>query len=78
MSGDMCAHCKELLDRAGTAIALHLRAVSQLELAHQRHDNDLIPALELAAQQESLKRENAVESYKSHIASHDASRNASA
>jgi hypothetical protein len=65
MSIEMCAQCKELLDRAATAISLHLRAVSRLALAHQRHENDLIPALELAA-------------YKSHGAFHGASRNASA
>ena len=78
MSVGMCAQCKVLLDRAGTAITLHLRAVSRLEVAHQRREVDLIPTLELATQQESLERENAVESYKSHLASHDASRNASA
>jgi hypothetical protein len=66
----MCAQCKELLDRAAAAISLHLRAVSRLELAHQRQENEMIPALELAAQQESLERENAVEAYKSHLASH--------
>jgi hypothetical protein len=73
MTVEMCAQCKELLDRAANAIIVHLRAVSQLELAHQRHENELIPALELAAQQDSLERENAVEAYKSHLASHDGS-----
>jgi hypothetical protein len=78
MNFEMCAQCKELLDRAASAITVHLRAVSRLELAHHRHEDDLIPALELATQQESLERENAVETYKSHIASHDASKKASA
>jgi len=78
MTVESCRQCKELLDQAATAISRHLRAVSRLDLAHERHENDLIPALELAGQQKSLERENSVEAYKSHTASHQAANSASA
>ncbi|HWC95247.1 MAG TPA: hypothetical protein VG456_00820 [Candidatus Sulfopaludibacter sp.] len=66
-----CGQCRLFLDEASSAVMLHLRAQSRLDLARCRRETDLLPALEAVADEAAKARATAVDAYKTHRAEHE-------
>ena len=70
---EACSKCRELMDLASLATVRHMRALTRLELARLRAENDLIPALEIAVGESCRARVKAEAAYQTHLNGHQAS-----
>jgi hypothetical protein len=65
-----CEICRSLLLDAEESIKHHLESIDRLELALQKETWSELFALEYAVRERSLRRENAVTKYESHLHAH--------